>query len=199
KINHFPTINEISRKDLLAKNYDSVRSIIPKEYNFAPKTWILPNEYNLWYSYASNKPKRNPSVYISKPTDASLGQGIAIHYDYKRIKCNDNYIIQEYIREPYLIDGFKFDLRIYALITSCDPLRVFIYNDGLVRMSSKKYEIPTPKNIFDLSMHLPNFMVDENDPDNFDIDNGKISSLKFFFDHLKKEKQDVNKLWKEIR
>jgi tubulin polyglutamylase TTLL7 len=74
----------------------------------------------------------------------------------------DNYIIQEYIREPYLIDGFKFgkiyfkyflkyfsislDLRIYALITSCDPLRVFIFNNGLIRMCSKKYEIPNPKN-----------------------------------------------------
>jgi tubulin polyglutamylase TTLL7 len=76
----------------------------------------------------------------------------------------DNYIIQEYIREPYLIDGFKFgkinfmlkiflnifsypiDLRIYALITSCDPLRVFIFNNGLIRMCSKKYVIPTPKN-----------------------------------------------------
>jgi hypothetical protein len=33
---------------------------------------------------------------------------IAIHYDYKQIKSMDNYIIQEYIREPYLIDGFKF-------------------------------------------------------------------------------------------
>jgi tubulin polyglutamylase TTLL6/13 len=73
----------------------------------------------------------------------------------------DNYIIQEYIREPYLMNGFKFgkislsskafytissDLRIYALITSCDPLRLFIYKNGLVRMSSKKYEIPTPIN-----------------------------------------------------
>ncbi len=74
----------------------------------------------------------------------------------------DDYIIQEYIREPYLIDGFKFgkirietilqlflnlDLRIYALITSCDPLRVFIFNNGLIRICSKKYTIPDPKNI----------------------------------------------------
>ena len=40
----------------------------------------------------------------------------------------------------------KKDLRIYALVTSCDPLRVFIFNNGLVRMSTEKYEIPNRKN-----------------------------------------------------
>lgn len=35
--------------------------------------------------------------------------------------------------QPFLVDGFKFDMRIYTLVTSCDPLRVFVYNDGLVR------------------------------------------------------------------
>lgn len=31
------------------------------------------------------------------------------------------------------MDGYKFDLRIYALLTSCDPLRIYVYNDGLAR------------------------------------------------------------------
>jgi hypothetical protein len=92
KVNHFPTMNEISRKDLLAKNYDRyilnsfhfflllifhsrLSNLLPKEYNFAPKTWILPNEYNLWYSYASNKPKKDQLVYIVKPANAAMGEG----------------------------------------------------------------------------------------------------------------------------
>ena len=33
------------------------------------------------------------------------------------------------------MDGYKFDLRIYVLVTSCDPLKIFIYKDGLVRFS----------------------------------------------------------------
>lgn len=48
---------------------------LPKEYNFAPKTWILPNEYNLWYSYAANKPKKDQSIYIVKPTNSAMGEG----------------------------------------------------------------------------------------------------------------------------
>jgi hypothetical protein len=43
--------------------------------------------------------------------------------------------------------SFPLDLRVYVLITSCDPLRVFIYNDGLIHLSTKKYEIPHEKNV----------------------------------------------------
>lgn len=46
-----------------------------------------------------------------------------------------------------MIDGYKFDLRIYVLVTSCDPLNVFLFDDGLVRMSTEKYQIPTEGNI----------------------------------------------------
>lgn len=30
------------------------------------------------------------------------------------------------------MDHYKFDLRVYVLVVSCDPLRLFLYNDGLV-------------------------------------------------------------------
>jgi len=56
-------------------------------------------------------------------------------------------ICQQYVSKPFLIDGFKFDLRIYVLVTSCDPLRVFVYKDGLGRFSTVKYEEPNNTNV----------------------------------------------------
>ena len=38
-----------------------------------------------------------------------------------------------YLAKPYLINGSKFDLRIYVYVTSYDPLRIYIFEDGLVR------------------------------------------------------------------
>ena len=33
----------------------------------------------------------------------------------------------------------QFDLRIYALVTSLNPLTVYIYDDGLVRIATERY------------------------------------------------------------
>ena len=48
------------------------------------------------------------------------------------IDSQQDVIVQNYINNPLLIDGKKFDLRIYALIVSCDPLRIYIYKEGKV-------------------------------------------------------------------
>ena len=66
-----------------------------------------------------------------------------------------------YLAEPLLMDGFKFDLRVYVLITCVEPLRVHIYRDGLVRLSTQEYVDPTPENVKDLYMHLTNYSVRE--------------------------------------
>ena len=56
-------------------------------------------------------------------------------------------IVQEYVDKPFLLEGFKFDLRVYVLVTSCDPLRIFLYPDGLVRMGTEQYLAPTDNNV----------------------------------------------------
>lgn len=70
-------------------------------------------------------------------------------------------MVQEYLANPLLIDSLKFDLRIYVLMTSCDPLRIFVYEEGLARFATEEYEKPTKANIKESYMHLTNYSLNK--------------------------------------
>ena len=45
RINHFPGMFALARKDHLARNLKSMFLRFPEEYKFFPQTWLLPAEY----------------------------------------------------------------------------------------------------------------------------------------------------------
>jgi hypothetical protein len=45
------------------------------------------------------------------------------YIELKGEKC----VVQRYLSKPFLIDGLKFDMRIYVLVAGTDPLRIFVY------------------------------------------------------------------------
>ena len=65
--------------------------------------------------------------YIIKPENNCQGKGIFIVDNPNKIDKSSNFVVQEYIQKPLLINNLKFDLRIYVLITSVTPLRVYLY------------------------------------------------------------------------
>ncbi len=70
-------------------------------------------------------------------------------------------IIQDYVESPYLIDGYKFDLRIYVTVLGCDPLRAVVFSDGLARFSTDPYQEPNLNNIDNSFMHLTNYAINK--------------------------------------
>ena len=75
--------------------------------------------------------------------------------------CYRGQIISKYIIDPHLIDGFKYDLRIYVLVLSYDPLKIYFYYEGLVRFATIKYTTEI-ESIDEMLIHLTNFSVNKN-------------------------------------
>jgi len=59
------------------------------------------------------------------------------------------------------MDGLKFDLRIYVLVFGVDPLRLFLYKEGLTRLATELYKPLNANNIDEMCMHLTNYAVNK--------------------------------------
>ena len=42
-------------------------------------------------------------------------------------------VVQRYIHKPLLVDGLKFDLRVYVVIVGTQPLSAYVCDEGLAR------------------------------------------------------------------
>jgi hypothetical protein len=194
-------MHEICRKDHLARNLARLSRLFPKDYNFFPKTWILPLEWADLKMFL--KSKRHQTL-IAKPDHGCQGKGIFLFRSLKAIQPmkQNNIIVQTYLNRPYLIDHFKFDLRVYVLVLSAEPLRVFIHRDGLVRFATHKYSEPSESNLGDVCMHLTNYAINKKS-ETFDHseaeDRGSKRTIKSVFKMLEDRGViKVEALWAKI-
>ena len=165
KINHFPGMAEISRKDFLAKNLTRMQKMFSEEYSYFPATFALPQEANLLRDFCRSKKGKTKLTLIVKPSVGCQGKGIYLATTCDKINMSEPVVVQTYVRNPLLIDGLKFDLRIYVLVTSCTPLRMFIFKEGLARFATKPYVKPNESNISNTFMHLTNYSLNKHSDD----------------------------------
>ncbi|XP_044288360.1 tubulin polyglutamylase TTLL7 isoform X4 [Varanus komodoensis] len=202
RINHFPGMGEICRKDFLARNMTKMIKSQPQEYSFIPRTWVFPAEYTQFQNYVKElKRKRRQKTFIVKPANGAMGHGISLTRNAEKLHSQEHLIVQEYLDKPFLMEGYKFDLRVYILVTSCDPLKIFLYHDGLVRMGTEKYHPPSESNLSQLYMHLTNYSVNKHN-ERFERDEtedkGSKRSIKWFTEFLQTNHLDVSKFWNDI-
>ncbi|TKC43982.1 hypothetical protein EI555_013867, partial [Monodon monoceros] len=100
-------------------------------------------------------------------TDSRLVRSILTAHGFhepNQISLEENILVSRYINNPLLIDDFKFDVRLYVLVTSYDPLVIYLYEEGLARFATVRYDQGT-KNIRNQFMHLTNYSVNKKSGD----------------------------------
>ncbi|XP_027000513.1 probable tubulin polyglutamylase TTLL9 isoform X3 [Tachysurus fulvidraco] len=217
RICHFRNHYELTRKNLMVKNLKRYKKMLEREAgrleaakcDFFPCTFELPSEYHLFVEEF----KRSPgNVWIMKPAARSQGKGIflfrklkdIIEWKKDRIRTEEqkdeaqveSHVAQRYIENPYLINGRKFDLRVYVLVTSYLPLKAWLYRDGFARFSNTRFSLSS---IGDQYVHLTNVAVQKTAPD-YDPEKGckwQMQQLRRYMT-AKHGREAVEALFKDI-
>ena len=159
RYNHFPMCWQLGRKDNLYINYLKMKKKFNSEFNYMPKKYILPQdrdevqeimrEYNIF---------NIKEIYIVKPLASTHGKGVRILTDSTTVPIKG--ILENYIYNPHLINRRKYDMRIYVLVTGFRPLKIYIYENGIIRFCSEKYTTDAEK-FNNNYIHITNYSVNK--------------------------------------
>ncbi|KAK4473397.1 hypothetical protein MN116_002771 [Schistosoma mekongi] len=210
KVNHFPGSFQLGRKDKLWININQLRSHFGKKsIDFVPRTFCLPADLKSLKEHWTNceaKSKTSKSDdglfhfrprWIMKPPASARGIGIKLIRAWSDIPKQRRVLVQSYINQPYLIDGKKFDIRLYVLVTGFSPFRAYVYREGLVRFASQKYStsVQQLKNRF---VHLTNYSVNKyNKTEEAFVSNHKWK-MSTLWSYLIERGVDISSLWSHI-
>ena len=147
---------------------------------------------------------RERALWIVKPIASSCGRGISIIQSAHHLPQED-VVVSRYISNPLLIDGFKFDLRLYVAVTSFEPLRCYMFEEGLARFSTERYQVnPGGAALKNLFMHLTNYSINKhsahfvNNTDASTDDHGNKWSLSALRRCLSRNGVNVDSLFQRI-
>eukprot|EP01084_Bolivina_argentea_P293556 504893_1 len=230
RVNHFQNNRELVHKDRLKYNISQFTchgGKVGYEWGLLmPTTFVLPHEYTFFVkafleiedNNSTSKEGESNNLWIMKPVARSRGRGIKIIHDFASVRYSEKVVIQKYVHKPLLLNGYKFDLRLYVLVTSFQPIEAFIFKEGFARFSTELYTLKVEDHanqfvhLTNSSIQQHNLYSSEEDEDAGGISNdnplkeaeqteeaaGSKTTLSFLWRKLQDEGITVSTLWKDI-
>ena len=130
-------------KDGINKFYNKLKEKFPDEYNYIPETYLYPTQRDEIRKKFKNYHYDPKDVWLFKPAKDSFARGVEILDNYTEIQKSKfkNFLISRYIMNPMLIRNKKFDVRAYIIVTGMNPLKIYFYRDGYVKIPVKDYTL----------------------------------------------------------
>ena len=202
RFNHFPMTWQLSRKDNLYRNYYKLHTRFPDDYKYMPETYVLPKELDIITEKLQNYDVNDKeNLWLIKPCASSRGRGIRLLTDLESLPKKS--IVTHYIYNPHLINGKKYDMRLYLLVTGYSPLKIYLFDNGLARFCSEKYDLD-PEKMQDKYIHLTNYSINKTSEnfeknDSVDQEFGDKWTLHTLKKYFEKNNLDFNKVWEKIK
>lgn len=185
RVNHFPGSGYITNKVSLSTGTNS---------KHVPKAFKLPQQKRGFLSHVQEYPYK---LWVQK---SNHHRGIHVKSVEELELDKNGTFVQEFITNPLLVDGKKFDIGVYTVMTSLNPLRAYTYNgDVLLRFCSKSYSNPfDPQDVdsyvvgddYTPIWHMPSLK-------HFYV-NGSMSMKESLNLYLRNLKKDEKKMWTDI-
>ena len=130
KMNSYQKVNKLPGSGFVTNKVNLATSESP----YIPKAFRIPNDTEKLKKYAEENPN---TMFVQKNSNH---RGIKIEkLDKLDLKSSGSFV-QKYVDDPFLIDGYKFDIGVYTIVTSIDPLRIYVFDgDVLVRFCPELY------------------------------------------------------------
>lgn len=120
KINHIPGNYVIVTKDIMSIQANS--KYVPKAFNDSDKL----------LEYAARYPEKKFVQKFHSNRGVLLRNASDIIFDISSKSALFRYFAQEFIEDPLLFEGHKFDFGVYVVITSVNPLRIHYYTKNIL-------------------------------------------------------------------
>lgn len=124
-MNKFPGLQTITNKLTLSMS----------DFPFIPKAFRLPGEVSRLREYFRRKPE---AKFIFK-NNGHRGIRIVSNVSDESLGDSKGVFVQELVTNPLLIKGHKFDIGVYTVITSVNPLRIYVFNEVQIRFCPEPY------------------------------------------------------------
>ncbi|MDQ3511262.1 MAG: tubulin--tyrosine ligase family protein, partial [Pseudomonadota bacterium] len=154
-INHIPGNNALTIKSRLFASVSKMRDRVSEQFgggheavarlDFLPRVYSMPRDYHLLQQAALEYPRRR---WILKPKNASRGRGIRVVSDIASVPMESSWMVQQYLANPHTMRQRKYVLRLYVLVSSIDPLRVYLHRQGFAKLASAPYDVNDVDNPF---------------------------------------------------
>ncbi|HVC19511.1 MAG TPA: PqqD family peptide modification chaperone [Vicinamibacterales bacterium] len=183
--NQLPELEALTWKSRLREHAEAGRQRVAAlggpEAGFAPPVYTLPDELDALKLRAAQSPD---TQWIRRPKALSFGEGATLLASPAGLDRDARWLAQEYVADPHLLDGLKYTLRLYLLIASLDPLRLYLHREGRVMLATAPYGDGT-----DLAASPARYRTTTATP---------AIDLARYRERLQRDRLDADRLWRRM-